>query len=488
MKKHPKAAFRFGSAVAIMLAAALLGGMTACQAPPPEEPSEETSALETVTLPAPALPELIDDRQLTDLTPYIQRGESLFAENLPVSASELAYEITQEGEVTITGYKGSEPILVIPAFLEGKPVTSIASEAFAHKGGLRAVSIPDSVVRMGRDVFKGCSDLSSLRTPVYTCEQAPWFGALFGADTYETNGSFVPPTLTTLVLTAGTCIPDYAFYACRGLEVVVLPQTLEELGDFGFYDCESLCYLATEDTVLQTVGERALGGCEELLSLTLPSTVHSMEFGFLEGCGRLESLTIPFPGGRSMSSPLSREEAQAMEEGEPHPARTTGYLGYLFGAASYTFTEGYLPASLQIVSILEGCTDIPANAFFGCSSPREIRLPQSVTSIGRRSFYGCERLSVMTLPEGVVSLGEDAFHGCIRMTRFTGGKALSQLGVQTFMDCLSLTTVVLPDTVTHLPNACFSGCQSLESLTAPGVTAWGAQVFRHCHKLKGWQT
>ncbi len=487
MKNYPRSGFCRRAAIPAVLALALILSMTACFGTPQVDTPEETESREVVTLPPLTIPDPTDDRVFTDQTAYAERLDTLFVSSTPTPASDLTYQINEKDEVTVTGYTGGEIILVIPETIEDKPVTAIAVGAFAGMGNLKAVSIPDSVTSVGVGAFKDCASLSSLRTPVYTCADAPYFGALFGASSYETNGSFVPVSLTTLVLTANETIPDYAFYACRGLEVVALPETLTEIGNFAFYGCESLVYVTVANTLLDTVGERAFAGCDALLSLTLPATVQTMGMGMLEGCGKLESLTVPFVGGCTYDYPLSEEEKSEIEAGDAlHPAEATGYLGYLFGASSHTFTAGYLPASLMAVTVLEGCTSIPANGFFECASIREVILPEGVTAIGRRAFYGCERLAEMTLPDSVTTVGDDAFNGCSRMKTFAGGAGLSELGVQTFMNCVSLVTVTLPDSVESLPNSCFSGCLSLETLTADGVNSQGKQVFRHCGKLQGW--
>ena len=246
---------------------------------------------------------------------------------------------------------------------------------------------------------------------------------------------------------------------------------MTEIGNFSFYGCQSLAYVPVAHTATISVGDYAFTNCSALLDLDLPATVTSMGKAMLMGCGKLESLTVPFVGARATA-----------EEGEPN----TAYLGYLFGASDYTFTAGFLPASLMTLTVLEGCTAIPDNAFFECASIREIHLPEGVTSIGRRAFYGCERLTAVTLPDSVTSVGDDAFHGCIRMQTFTGGAGLTTLGIQTFMGCVSLTAATLPDSVTHLPNSCFSGCLSLTTLTAKGVQSQGNRVFHQCDKLQGW--
>ena len=169
MKKHPKAAFRFGSAVAAMLAVTLLLSLTAClNTPHVETPTEEESH-EVVTLPPITIPDPTDDRVPTDMTEYAERAEKLFADSIPAPAEAFTYETTDAGEITVTGYTGGEVIVVIPDTIEDKPVTAIAGSAFAGKGTLKAVSVPDTVRTVGKDAFKGCESLSSLRTPVFTC-------------------------------------------------------------------------------------------------------------------------------------------------------------------------------------------------------------------------------------------------------------------------------------------------------------------------------
>ena len=468
MKKHPNIRFRMGSVVACMCALTMLLTMTACNGG--NGSSVTTSEEEVVTIPPVTVPEEADDRILTDTTPYADRLNNLFADTQPTPAADLTYEITESG-VTITGYTGGELVLLLPDTIEGSPVTAIAEKAFEGKGNLKAISIPDSVTSIGVGAFTGCKGLTSLRTPVYTCSDAPYFGALFGAASYEAGGGSVPTNLATLVITKGETIPDYAFYACRGLEAVALPATVTEIGDFAFYGCQSLAYIPVAHTATVSVGDYAFANCSALLTMDLPATVVSMGKSMLMGCGKLESLTIPFVGGQA-----------TVEEEAPN----TAYLGYLFGASDYTFTAGHLPASLITLTVLEGCTTIPANAFFECASIREIRLPEGVTSIGRRAFYGCEKLAAVTLPDSVTTVGDDAFHGCIRMKTFAGGAGLTTLGIQTFMDCVSLSTVTLPDGVTHLPNSCFSGCLSLITLTAKGVQTQGVRVFYRCDRLQGW--
>ncbi len=427
------------------------------------------------------LPELLDDRKPTLTDTYANRLTNAFANRKPKPATDFTYVVGESG-VTITEYIGGDIVVVIPEEIEGKPVVALGEKAFAGRGNLNGVSIPDSVSHIASGAFAGCQSLVILRTPLAAATGSQHFGSLFGATTYETNGSYVPAKLATLILTRGDTISPYAFYDCN-FEAIFLPETVTRIGEFAFYGNDRLAYIPLEKTALESVGEHAFTNCRALLSLELPATVNAMGFAMLEGCGKLETLTLPFIG-----APRGVVELPGVEETETdgEESLTRDHLGYIFGARAYTHTAGYIPASLITVILLPGCGDIPANAFFECASIREIVLPEGVTSIGRRAFYGCARLSEITLPDSVTSVGDDAFHGCIRLVDLTVGKGVTTLGVQVFMDCLSLKTVTLPAGVTYLPNSAFAGCRSLETLTAPGVVSQGEKVFHRCEKLTGW--
>ena len=201
-----------------------------------------------------------------------------------------------------------------------------------------------------------------------------------------------------------------------------------------------------------------------LLSLCLSAGTESLGAHMLEGCARLEKLALPFVGGAA-------------------DAPETAYLGYLFGAASHTLTEGFLPASLQSVELLPGCTAVPDNAFYECSRLREIILPDTVTSVGYRAFYRCAYPTAVTLPAGLTALSDEAFSGCVRLETAD----LSMLdttdgwGIQTFRGCISLRSVTLSDSPSgRLPSGTFAGCTALEELRGAAALEPDASAFRGC--------
>lgn len=408
-----------------------------------------------------------DTRRLTDTAVYESKLTDSFDGIEAVSASDLTYTADEEG-ITITGYTGGSTVLVIPAELDGKPVVAVGEEAFAGSS-VRALSLPDSLRRIGFGALKKCRDLVTLRMPILCADGCDWFASLFGADSYMGSATAVSAKLTTLIITSGTGITeisDYCFYGCTGLETVGLPDTAERIGAFAFYGASSLTYIALPDSLRQ-VGEYAFADCSVLLSLRLPAGTESLGAHMLEGCAKLESLTIPFVGCAAGDS-----------------ARETAYLGYLFGASSYTLTEGFLPASLQTVEILSGCTFIPDNAFYECSRLREVILPDTVTSIGDRAFYRCAYLTSAALPKGLTEIGDEAFSGCERMETadLSMMDSTEHWGIQTFRGCVGLRSVTVSGKLSgKLPSGTFLGCTSLEELIgASAELETDSSAFRGC--------
>ncbi|NDB69697.1 MAG: hypothetical protein EB015_17175, partial [Methylocystaceae bacterium] len=85
------------------------------------------------------------------------------------------------GQVTITGRTDSASALVIPAAINGLPVTGIGSKAFA-KGqglGLTSVTIPSTVTSIPSSTFASCSELTGISVDPQNASYSSLGGVLF---------------------------------------------------------------------------------------------------------------------------------------------------------------------------------------------------------------------------------------------------------------------------------------------------------------------
>ena len=95
----------------------------------------------------------------TPITLYVPKNKGWEEWTVPTgmtlvffSESDYTYTINN-GEVTITGYKGSATDVRVPSRIEGKPVVAIGNCAFQSKTSLTSVTIPSSVTSIGNSAF-----------------------------------------------------------------------------------------------------------------------------------------------------------------------------------------------------------------------------------------------------------------------------------------------------------------------------------------------
>jgi len=456
----------------LILLAVTLAALTACS---PEGGGANTTDTEEITThedTTEATPEYTVEEAQKITADHRQAAIDAFAESPVCPAEDLSFE-EMDGGVRITGYVGDDVIVVIPDSIGGKTVLEIAEEAFKDITALRAVCVPESVRKICRDAFEGCDGLTTLKLPysasIYdVCDEGSdktsgFVGYIFGATEYKLNAAAVPFKLQTVIFTGeGKVVPEGAFYDCNDIVALTLPDGIENIGDFAFSNCSSLEYVNIGDAVAE-IGEFAFNECASLLELTFPATVKSIGLGAIQGCGALTSLTLPFVGGS---------------------ADDNTYLGYIFGAESYTLAGGFFPLSLQSITLLGGCKSIGDNAFNGCLTVREIIIPDGVESIGLRAFRSCKGLTHISLPDSLVSIGDSAFMSCESLATVSLGKSLEHMGIQAFMGCVALESVTLPDSLEKIPASAFDSCFSLKSVSfGANVKEIGKNAFRGCTSI-----
>ncbi len=209
------------------------------------------------------------------------------------------------------------------------------------------------------------------------------------------------------------------------------------------------------------IGEWAFSSHQELISVTIPSSVTSISEGAFFDCTRLNRVNI------------SDIAAWCEIEFTDNPLYNEVSKLYLNGAE--------LSGTLSIPS---GVSRIGNGAFFNCSDLTRVTIPDSVILIGDYAFYNCSGLTKVTIPDGVRSIGSCAFYNCSSLTNMTIPDSMTNIGGSAFSECSSLSSVVIPDSVTNIGDSAFSECSGLTSLTiSNSVTIIRKYTFYGCSGL-----
>ncbi|MEE1026652.1 MAG: leucine-rich repeat domain-containing protein, partial [Acutalibacteraceae bacterium] len=89
-----------------------------------------------------------------------------------------------------------------------------------------------------------------------------------------------------------TNIGDCAFYYCKSLTSVTIPDSVTSIGSWAFSGCSSLTSVKIGDSVT-SIGEYAFSRCSSLTSVTIPDSVTSIGSDAFYCCSGLTSVIIP---------------------------------------------------------------------------------------------------------------------------------------------------------------------------------------------------
>lgn len=205
-------------------------------------------------------------------------GVPAYAAESLQNADGYVYVLDAAGNAEITGYTGDETALVIPAVLDGHPVTTIGNNAF-YQSELTSVVISFGVTTISWDVFVGSNKLTYIEIPDSVTS--------IGASAFSQCDNLKEVKLGNGL----TKLADGLFALCPALESIEIPDSVTEIEKTVFSGCSSLKNI-TLPSGLTSIGNTAFGRTA-LESITLPSGVTNLGRWVFRECFNLRSVTIP---------------------------------------------------------------------------------------------------------------------------------------------------------------------------------------------------
>ena len=297
-------------------------------------------------------------------------------------------------------------------------------------------------------------------------------------------------------------IGNWAFWGCKSLTNINIPNSVTTIGDSAFWYCESLTSITISSSVVTIIGNPFHDWHGNLLyeskafiyedyvlfnknkttliayrakktNYTIPNSVTTIGDWAFAGCDSLTSINIP----NSVTT---------------------------IGKFAFSHCD-----SLTSINIPNSVTTIGDWAFAGCDSLTSINIPNSVTTIGKFAFSGCDSLTSITIPSSVITIIGNPFHfwhGHLyneseafiyedyvlfnknkttliayraKKTNYTIPNSVTTIGDWAFAGCDSLTSINIPNSVTTIGNWAFRGCENLPSHIKSGIIKrFGEKVFK----------
>lgn len=88
-----------------------------------------------------------------------------------------------------------------------------------------------------------------------------------------------------------TAIGYMAFYECNDLTSITIPSSVKKIGSLAFYNCKKLTSVSGINYVWE-IGDRAFAGCAKLSSDIYLYGVSEIESLIFSGCSSIKSVTI----------------------------------------------------------------------------------------------------------------------------------------------------------------------------------------------------
>ena len=360
------------------------------------------------------------------------------------------YTVSDQGEVTVTGYTGTAAQVTVPDTMEGFPVTSIGSGAFAEQETLTSVTLPAGIRQVEPGAFAGCGKLQG----IYAAEDSGYYCT-------DEQGVLYNKSKTSVIAAPGGIQGDYT-----------LPVTVTSVAQDAFRDCTGLTRIRYDGRSYQWAAIQFGTGNAPLTCTALVFTQ------FADPCG-----TSLVPVAQSEYPQLSHTAGSSLDETKEFTSPGAAWL-------VLTFSENTLLGQSDSLFVLDGSGSQVAVYTGSAAAGVTVFVPGDTVQLRlvATGNAACEYAFDGILAEqGSHSYEHDVCTVCgiTRNWRYTvSGDAVTVTGYDRQVE-----TLVIPDTIEGMPvtaigSSAFSGRTGLTGvILGNNVQTVGSYAFNGCSSL-----
>lgn len=444
----------------------------------------------------------------------------------------LSYKLINSGtayEVTSAGSASGD--VVIGDMYRGKPIVSIAAQAFRRDNKVTSIVIGNNVKTIGENAFNTCSKLrkvvmsdSVVTLGKYAFQSCRELSEItLSSNLTEIDGytfSYCSSLKEIVIPDSVTSIGEYAFCNCSSFENIVIGASVQTVGQYAYSKCNAAKSLNTGKCV-ETIGEYAFESCTALTEVNFGESLKTIEAYAFQNCAVLNNLNIPDNVQKikkaafyscvaleivKIGSGVTEIGANAFINTAIWSNAATGEIVYAdkwivgskidrttalesldfrsdtVGICAYAF-NGF--ENLLALSFPDSLKFIGESAFANCPLLSQLQIGNGVEIIGNNAFRGCSRLESagVRIPESVKNIGTYAFYNTKLWTSVTGGVIYAGNWAVGYIDNGS-TVVRIKDGTVGIINYCFYQNETIKSVEIPNsVKEIGRAAFYGCTAL-----
>ena len=314
-------------------------------------------------------------------------------------------------------------------------------------------------------------------------------------------------------------IPEYAFYDCKNIDEIIIPNTISNIKPYSFYGCGSIKEISLNNT--GSIDNNAFQNSCTQYAATLVVSSNVLDIGneaFMDcralsdiqlnnsgsiGVSAFEGSALYSPSKLSIGETVGKIGSKAFFGCKGLSEITLNNSGTISGNAfqnSCTQDNATLVVASNVLDIgkeaFKGCTSlsdiqlsntgtIGVSAFEGSvlNSPAKLYIGENVTAVSSKAFFGCKGLSDVTLNNSGY-IGDNAFQNSMsrNSAELTIAKSITSIGNSAFSNCSSLQTAEI-NNGGSIGNYAFNNCSSLQTAEINNGGSIGSYAFYGCSLL-----